>query len=389
MSHAFGTAGVTDYRTRARALTPTIAGLAGRIDAERELPQELVDALHDAALYRMLIPREYGGGECDPRTFVETLEIVAAADASTAWCLGQGGGCAMAAAYLEPAVAHEIFGSRDAVVAWGPPQSGVTPRAERVEGGYRLSGTWEFASGSRHATWLGAAAPISPSGDGRAASAVFLFPRPAATITDTWQVLGLRGTGSDRYAVDALVVARDHTFEMEVERCRIARPLYRFSVRNMYALGFAGIALGIARATFDDLLVLAQTKRGARSGAALRESPAVQGEIGLTEAKLRGARASLYASLDGAWEHAQTGSGPLPTEDRIAMRAASTFAIQTAKEVVQSAYQLAGTNAIFESQPFERRFRDIHAVTQQIQGHVTNFQIVGRHRLGLPPGLNI
>lgn len=377
MSHGIESAAASDERTRARALTPLIARLAGRIDAERELPRELVAALHEAGLYRMLIPREYGGAESDPRTFVETLEIVAGVDASTAWCLGQAGGCAMSAAYLDPAVAQEIFGPPDAVVAWGPPQPGVAPSAEPVEGGHRLSGSWEFASGSRHATWLGASA----------GGAWFLFPRAAATITDVWHVLGLRGTGSDRYAVDALVVPAAHAFRMDVERCRIARPLYRFSIRNLYALGFAGIALGIARAALDDLLALAATKRGARSGAALRDNAAVQGEIGLTEARLNAARAFLYAALDAAAETALT--GPLGVEERIAMRGASTFAIQTARAVVESVHQLAGTDALFEDRPFERRFRDVHAVTQQVQGHVTNFQIVGRHRLGLESGLNI
>ena len=368
---------MTDYRARARALVPTIERFITRIDAERELPRELVDALHDAELYRMLVPREAGGAEVDPRTFVETLEIVAGADASTAWCIGQGGGCAMTGAYMEPDAARELFAPRDTVLAWGPPQPGVEPRAEPVDGGHRVSGSWEFASGSRHATWLG----------GQTGGFVYLFPRGDAAITDVWDVVGLRGTGSDRYAVTNLFVPARWTTSMDPARCRIARPLYRFSIRNLFALGFAGIALGIARAAYDALVVLAETKRGARSGAALRDSAAVQGEIGLAEARLYAARAGLFASLDAAWATAQ--SGPLAAEEKIAMRAASTYAIRTAKDVVDAVYQLAGTNAIFASQPFERRWRDVNAVTQQVQGHVTNFQIVGRHRVGLPSGINL
>ena len=105
---------------RARALRPTIAAFADRVEAERRLPRPLSDALHEAGLFRMLLPRSLGGAELDPVTFVQVMEEVAQADASTAWVLGQTAGCSMVAAYLRPAVATAIFGPPRGVLAWGP-----------------------------------------------------------------------------------------------------------------------------------------------------------------------------------------------------------------------------------------------------------------------------
>src|SRR5579863_51522 len=142
-----------DYFARVRALTPLLAAAVEEIERERQLPPPLVSALKEAGLFRMLLPRDYGGGEVAPPLYAQVIEAIAAIDASTAWCLGQNSGCTMAAAYLAPEVATEIFGGEPhGVLAWG---AGPNARAATVEGGWRVSGAWGFASGSRHATWLG------------------------------------------------------------------------------------------------------------------------------------------------------------------------------------------------------------------------------------------
>lgn len=382
---------------RAQALAPTIAEFGPQIDRERELPAELVAQLHDAALYRMLLPRSVGGGEIDLATFVAVMEIVAAADASTAWCIGQASGCALSAAYLDPATARTIFAPRDAVLAWGPAQPGAVVRALAADGGYRVTGTWTFASGSRQATWMGGITPVcEPDGTPRLDAAgkpvmrTVLFPRERATFTDVWQVSGLRGTGSDTYAVTDEFVPEACAFARVIDALREPNPLYRFSTVNIHAFAFSAVALGIARATLDAFVALAAGKRAARgSGRPYRESTAMQQRIGYAEAQLRGARAFEFAALQRAWEAAADGSGPLPLDLRVEMRMATTYAIQQAKAVVDTAYQSAGANAIFESGPFERRFRDLHAVTQQIQGHLDNFETVGQHLLGMPIQLNL
>src|SRR5215471_6258283 len=146
------------YVERAHELGPELGAAAEEIERRRELPEPIVDALVERGLFRLLLPRSLGGAELPPGLYVQVIEEVARHDASTAWCLGQACGCTMTAAYLDPDVASEIFGGKRGIVAWGPPGSPAEARA--APGGFRLTGTWAFASGSHHATWLGAHVPI-------------------------------------------------------------------------------------------------------------------------------------------------------------------------------------------------------------------------------------
>src|ERR1700744_4998190 len=142
---------------RGEAVRGDVGAASAEIERTRRLPPALLDQLHEAGLFRLLLPRSSNGIETDPLTFFHVIETIARADASTAWCLSQAGGCAMSAAYLDLPVAHAIFGDPRAVLAWGP---GPKVRAIECEGGYRVTGVWAFASGGRHATWLGAHCPV-------------------------------------------------------------------------------------------------------------------------------------------------------------------------------------------------------------------------------------
>ena len=382
-----------DWVARAKALAPLIAELAPRIDTEYNLPAELVRALHEAGLYRLLLPRSCDGFEIDLTTFAETIETLAASDASTAWCLGQNNGCAMSAAYLDLAAAREIFAPPESVLAWGPAASGAPARAVVADGGYRVTGAWSFASGSRQANWLGGLTQIverdgSPrlDDDGKPVTRTVLFPRANAKVTDVWQVIGLRGTGSDSYAIDDLFVPDARTFTRKLA-ASAPGTLYRHSTVHIHAIAFAAVGLGIARAMLEDFVALARTKRPTRGnfGKVLRENNTIQNNVGLAEAQLRAARAYLFESVRGGWLEAEAlDGGGLALERRLDMRAASTFAINSAAEVADTAYRLAGSTAIFDRQPFERRFRDMHAVSQQVQGHQSNYETIGQHRLGVP-----
>jgi alkylation response protein AidB-like acyl-CoA dehydrogenase len=388
-----------DWVARAHALAPAIQAAIPRIDAEGTLPAELNAALHEAGMYRLLIPRSCGGAEADPLTFSETIEALAAIDASTAWVIGQVSACAMSAAYLGPDVARDIFGAREFVLAWGPPASGEPPRANVVDGGYRVTGTWQFASGSRQANWLGGALSVferdgSPRMNtaGGPENRTVLFPKSAATITDLWQVVGLRGTGSDQYAVSEIFVPSERTFMTRLPGSREPGPLYRLSTVYLHAIAFGSVALGIARSVLDAFVDLARHKKPTRGshGQPLRENNAIQGRIGFAEAQLRAARAYLRAATRAGYAEATAlTAGQISLDERINMRAASTFAIGQAEQVVDIAYRLAGATAIFDAQPFERRFRDMHAVTQQLQGHLSNYESIGQYRLDMPMDLRI
>ncbi len=384
-------AGESLYLGRARRLSPLIAASSEEIERRRELTLELVAALKEAGLFRMLLPRSVGGAELAPPRYAEVLEELGKWDASTAWSIGQNSGCSMVAAYLAPEVAREIFGGADGILAWGPdlPNSGT---GVAVEGGFRVSGKWGFASGSRHATWLGAHVPIlAPDGSprlgegGRPLVRTMLFPKGAARIIDSWRVIGLRGTGSDSYAVEDLFVPQEHTCSRDnpVER-REKGPLYRFTSGMIYAASFSAISLGIARATLDAFIAFARDKIPRGASRTLREDHWVQAEVGQCEARLSSSRAFLFATLEEMWEEAGRGRDiPFPLHTKI--RLAATWAIKEAREVVATAYHQAGAAAVFEENAFERRFRDMHAGSQQGQGRPQHFETVGQILLGLPP----
>jgi indole-3-acetate monooxygenase len=257
---------IADPVQRARQLRPLIEEAARAIERDCALPPELLAALHDAGLFRLLLPRSCGGEEVEPRVFVAAVEEVAKADASTAWCISQGSGCSMTAAYTEPTVAREIFGGREAVLAWGP--GGPHGKAIPVENGYLVSGTWSYASGIRHAQWLGGHSQlVNAQGrpclgpDGKPVERTMLFPKSKATVHDVWQVMGLKGTGSDSYTVTDLFVPARYTFTREAPADRReAGPLYRCTSYQLYGSGFAGVALGIARATLDAFIHMAGAK---------------------------------------------------------------------------------------------------------------------------------
>jgi indole-3-acetate monooxygenase len=375
--------------SRAEKLRPVVEAASNEIEDHRRIAPALLDKLHEARLFRLLLPRSSAGDETDPVTFFHVIETIARGDASTAWCLSQAGGCAMTAAYLEPTVAREIFGNDRAVLAWGP---GPKSRAVEVEGGYRVTGTWAFASGGRHATWLGSHAPIFQAdgkprlGDGgKQAERVMLVPSGDVQWTDIWNVVGLRGTASDQFALIDHFVRADHSFSRDFEHPEKERresgPLYRMSAMTCYEVGFAGVALGIARGALDSFIDTARTKvpRGAKSP--IRDSTVVQTNLAQAEIGIRSARAYLLQEVAKIWKEISAG-GKLTIDHRITIRGASTNAIHKAREAVDMTYNAAGATAIFESHPLERRFRDIHTVTQQLQGRLSHFETVGAWMLG-------
>jgi alkylation response protein AidB-like acyl-CoA dehydrogenase len=376
---------------QARRLVPLIESAADRIERDRVIPPEVLSALHDARLFRMLLPRSYDGEELDPATFFQVMETIATADASVAWCIGQGSGVSMAAAYLKPEVARTVFGDDRAVAASGPSQRDA--RAVIVDGGYRVSGHWSFASGSRHAQWLGGHCTVcerdgsprlGPNGK-PLEQRTMLFPKARAAMTDVWQVMGLKGTGSDNYSVTDLFVPEDFSFTRESDDDRRERgPLYRFSIFNMFGVAFSGVALGIARKVLDDFIRLAKEKTPASSATLLRDNGVIQSQVGLSEARLQSARIYVIDTFRRLYEHAASGSG-FTHEQRVANRIVTCHAIHQAREVVNFAYHAAGATAIFERNPFERRFRDFHTVTQQGQAHFANFELLGQALLGVTP----
>ena len=365
---------------RARALAPMITRDADEIERTRRLTEPVVSALIENGLYRALLPQSLGGAEAPPEVFMQVLEEIAKADASTAWCLGQCAVCAMTAAYLDKDAANEIFNTAPGILAWGA----IANEVHVVPGGYRITGRWDFASGSRQASWLGAHVQVVEADgtrrlmpNGAPEIRTILFPATSATMYDVWDVIGLSGTGTDSYSVENLFIpVKFAALRDNFSALREKGPLYGITTYTMFGLGFGAIALGVARATLDAATELARGKASVGLKA-MRENSAVQGLIGRTEGNLRAARAYLYGSAAEAWRDL-TLTGKLSEDHRAALRLASTWTIHQAAAVVDTAYHMAGATAVFRANPFERRFRDMHAIAQQIQARDTHYEDVGR-----------
>lgn len=378
-----------DYLALVRDLTPELAAAAHRIDEERELPAAVIDKMIAQGFFRLLLPRSLGGAELLPAQYVPIIEAFARVNASLAWCLNQNSGCSMTAAYLAPEVAKDIFGGPRGILAWGPGPG----EARAVAGGYNVTATWAFASGSHHASWLGCHVPVIESNgqprresDGSPAVRTCLFPKAKTKFTDIWHTMGLRGTGSDQYAVKDLFVPEAYSLRSiarnSPETRREPGLLYNFSSLSMYAAGFAGVAMGCARSTLASFIELARDKipRGARK--TMRDNNVTQSQVAQSEVRLSSAYGHLLRSLEDITEAARM-RGHLTMDERMAIRLNATYCIHTALEVIDMLYQAAGATAIFNENPFERPWRDVHSVSQQIQGRQAHYETVGAYLMGL------
>src|SRR5712672_630371 len=373
-----------DLVEHARSLQPLITRDSDEIERTRRLTPAVTSALIENGLYRSLLPQSLGGSEAPLETFMQMQEEIAKADASTAWRLGQCSVCAMTAAYLDSDAASEIFNVAPGILAWGA----IAHEVQAVPGGYKASARWDFASGSRQASWLGAHVRVVEADgtprlkpNGAPEIRTILFPMASATMYDVWDVIGLNGTGTDSYSVDNLFIPEKFAaLRDEPAALRERGPLYKLSTNLTFGLGFAAVSVGVARATLDAAVDLARGKQP-QGLKAMRENNAVQGVIGRNEASLRAARAYLYATASEVWRDLAQGSA-FTDEHRAAVRLASTWTIHQAASVVDAAYHMAGATAVFSANKFERRFRDMHAIAQQIQARDTHYEDVGKAILG-------
>jgi indole-3-acetate monooxygenase len=379
-----------DPLAQARALGPAIAASADAIESTRRIPAPLLAQLHEARLCRMLLPRSVGGDEVEPATYLLAIAEIARHDASVAWNVFVANSAALIAPFLEAGPARTIFADSAALLAWGPPNAA---RATVVPGGYRIAGTWDFASGCRNATWMGAHCQVvEPDGSlrlnshGRPAIRTFLFPAKQAELIDTWHTIGLRGTASDSYSVADLFVSEAFsTTREEPQLRREPGPLYAFTMQGLYAVGVSGVALGTARAMLDEFMELAARKTPRALGR-LADSATIQADVARAEARLGAARAYLVDTLASIYANADD-IEPIDLGNRARVRLACTNAIHGALEVADFTYKAAGVDAIFPGSPFERRFRDIHTLSQQIQARTAHFEAVGEILLGKTPAM--
>jgi alkylation response protein AidB-like acyl-CoA dehydrogenase len=397
----------------ARALRPQIEEYADQVEEERQLPQPLVDALVEAGLFKMLVPKSVGGSETDPETFCRVIEELSRADASTGWSVFVPACVGAAAGSLEYDVAWQIFGKEpnSCVASTGVPAPNPAQRspdrAIAVEGGYRVSGRWSFTSGCMHSTWLASTSTIFAGeqprthADGKPEQRLMFFPVSACQIIDTWRVTGLRGSGSHDFAVTDVFVPHEHSLPRSTPvRPRQPGALYTFAAglvpsvagaagtvisspwTGVASIGFAAVCLGVARGALDAFVELAANKSLGGSKGRLFENPVVQDQVGRAEATLRAARAYMYETIREEWDAVlKTGSGT-PTQLSL-LRLSATHATTLSAQVVDTMWNAAGASSIFIGNPIERRFRDIHVATQNIAIRSEYYVNAGRMFLGL------
>ena len=368
--------GAAPPAARAEAIAPKIAAAADDIDANRELPPALAEEMKALGLFRLLLPRSVGGEEADWLEYLAAVRTVAFADGSAGWCFNQGAVFATTCCRAPPALAAEVWGNPRTVVANGPPQGPV--QTEQAPGGYRLSGRWMFSSGCHHANWVAALA--ANRGE---PPRLFLLPAEDVEFVDVWQVPGLRGTGSFSFRAEAQFVPEHRVMRLDVPP-REPWPLYVVPQALLFACGFGSVALGVARAGLDAAIELASDKRPRFGSRPLCEDPVVQQQVGKAEAKWRAAKALLEESVAEVWAGVQA-AGSITTQRRVALRMAGTHAIRQSAEVVDAAYNLSGSTAIFADRAIQRRFQDAHVITQQIQGREAHYETAGQFYLGLEP----
>ncbi len=368
----------------ARKLVPMIRASADETEAARELPRPLFEAMADAGLFHLALPRALGGAEIDLPTYVQVIEEVGKADASTGWVLNQ---CAIFCTYaarMPRDVARTIWSTPRSVVSNTPAPSA---QAIVVPGGYRVTGRQGFSTGCRHASWVAAHGQVIDNGEPRVVNGQpetrYLFvPVAEAELLDTWKVRGMRGTGTHHFAVNDVFVPAERSVHSVSAPLLEEGPLYRVPRTLCFASGDGAIALAVARSCIDTFAELAGAKTPRATPMLLREQPTVQLIVGRAEADLRSGRAFLMESVRELWAAAT--SGTVSLDHRATLRLAATHAIRLAVGIVEALYHAAGATAVYEDHLLQRYFQDIHVISQHLQGRLSHYELVARYWLGLP-----
>jgi alkylation response protein AidB-like acyl-CoA dehydrogenase len=347
------------------ALAPLVEAEAPASERGRALTQPLVEALLRHGLFRLWLPRTFGGLERSLPGTLAVFEAAAALDGSFGWALNIGTGGGLFAAHMERSFAHEVFEPRAAVIAGSGTPSGA---AVEVPGGYRVTGHWRYASGSQYATWFTASCALyDDAGPKRGAEGQQLiramsFPRAAVHVHDTWDTLGMRATSSHDFSVEGVFVPAARSFDVFGEPSEHG-PLYRFPFLGIAELSFAAAALGIAAHGIEAFERFAAGKRIHYSGGLLADAPLVRQRVGEATSALAGAREHFYAAAAGAWARVSAGEPEPPGEPASLTRAAAEAA-QTSSRALDSVFALAGMSPLFHDSTFGRCWRDVRTLAQ-------------------------
>lgn len=379
---------LVDPVAEATRIGPTLRVNAARADRDGRLPAESVQALRDAGFFRLYVPRRLDGAEVDPLTYARSQEELARHDAAAGWLLQAAGSSAWWCSRLPDEAVAEIYaGGPDQLLSVSFP---VPMEAVRVDGGFRLSGRRSFASNVSDASWIWVtAASPDDTVDGAPVTRAAFFPASEARIVRAWDTLGMRGTDSNDVELNGLFVPERRTFRIGFDHVpgpRYQGPLYRAAAMVLVASYIPAVALGIARAALDEVVLIAQDKTPFASASRLRERAVAQSKLGRAEGGLRSARAYLHDRIGHGWDRALAG-GELSLAEKAEVLLSAVQAIDASVRAVEAAFSIAGTTAIRRQCDLERHLRDISVLKQQGFVSDSRFETFAQVLLDLPPDL--
>ncbi|NGO09385.1 flavin-dependent monooxygenase [Streptomyces sp. HC44] len=363
--------------TQFERMLAVVAERRAEFEEKGHVPTDVIDEFKNAGIYRAGVPRRFGGDALPPAAFLRLVERISAVDGSAGWVASFGSSAIYLAALPLETQAELYADGPDVAFAGG--LFPVQP-AERVEGGYRVSGRWKFASGCKGADVLGVGIKAGEDRAGRPLTAVL---RPEQVeVAENWDVIGMRGTGSHDLVVDAAVVPEEWTF-VRGGTPTVDEPLYHYPTVPYAAQVLAVVGLGVARAALDH--VIAQGGRAGYTGAPKpAERATYRIAVGQAEAQLRSARAFFYETTDEAWATVEAGD-PATAEQASLLRLASAHLAKTSFDVTRAAYQLGGIAAVATGSPLERRLRDASVVPQHAFLQEGMYDDAGAVLMGVPP----
>jgi len=378
----------------AQAFVPELIARSGEIDSTRQLPQDLAEKLAAKGFYRICTPEQIGGLDQDPKVMYEVCETLAFANGSAAWCVFIGSTSQYLLGALAPQQQQAMMQDINVLTSGVFADSG-TARYE-VRGnqpGYLINGHWRWGSGCHNAAWIsGGIHEIDENGDPRKNADSILtrvfFKPDEIEILDNWHVSGLRGSGSSDYrAENVWVPALRMASSIEQTEFKDL-PIYRYPKFSLLSLPIGAITMGMARASINEVVEIANQKTPQGSRRTLAHRPGLHRDIGFADTKLAAARSYLYTLSDEVWRHCQFHE---PTvEQRQQLRAANVHAVNTAVEVIDKMYTIVGGTSVFESSCLQQHFRDVHVATQHMMVAEPVMELAGRVILGLDddaPGL--
>jgi alkylation response protein AidB-like acyl-CoA dehydrogenase len=377
----------TSLLDAAREIAPIIRAHSEEAERERRLSQPVLKALRETGLLRMTTPRSLGGLETDPVTRALVAEEIGRHDSAAAWTLENPLDWAFFCCRLPDEGAEEIYScGADILIA---AQFGRPLKAASVSGGYRISGRAPFVSNCYDADWISSTVLVDEHGSGgdEPEMRMVYFRSDACEIIDTWDVMGMRGTGSNDISVTDVYVPQSRTFPMVPDfepGSHYRGPLYRLPVVGAAASGIPSPMLGVARRTLDEVTELARTKTPVASSGLLKERASAQFQLGRAEAILRSGRLLLLDTLSGAWRRCVDGETH-SLEQKADLLLAMAHAMRSAVQAVELACGIAGTTAFRASSPLERCFRDVQTMRHHVFASEQRYGTFGQVYLGVPP----